>query len=99
MINPSVSNADKSSHYVAFILEDLKKKLGVPFSRGVVERAIRDGKFGSTCDSRYFLKEGVTTKGSKRDLRKARCCTIKIYYAVKTCRGCIKVKLICSENV
>lgn len=75
MINPSVSNADKSCHYVAFILEDLNKKLGVPLSRGVIERAIKDGKCGSTCDSRYFVKEGVTTKTGSRC--KARCCTVK----------------------
>ena len=57
---------------MALILDDLNKKLGVPFSRDVIERAVRNGKFGNTCDNRYFLREGVTTKGNKRDLRKAR---------------------------
>ena len=79
MINPEVAKADKSMHYVAIILDDLRK-LGIPCQRKVIDKAIRDGSCGNTCDSRYFLKEGSTAcsiQGQpKSTLRKARCCTI-----------------------
>ena len=79
VINPTVSNANRSAHYAAVILDDLKK-IGVHCDRLAVEKDVRRRECGNTVDNRYFLKEGVnasTIQGQpKRNLHKARCCTL-----------------------
>ncbi len=79
MINPEVTNASKTQHYVAIVLDE-SKKLGVQCQRTVIERAVRDMKCGNSTDNRYFLKQGVlasTMQGQpKSNTRKVRCCTI-----------------------
>ncbi len=73
-----MSNVDKTSHYVAVVLDDLKR-LGVRCQCTVIEKAVRDTACGNVSDSRYFLKKGVNAtaiKGQpKQNLRKVRCCT------------------------
>ena len=74
-----MANADKSTHYVALILDDLKK-LGVQCHRAIIATAVRGNACGNTSDCRYFLKDGVDASSIqgqlKCNLRKARCCTI-----------------------
>lgn len=80
MINPDVNNAGKSIHYLAIIVQDLKK-LGVYHQQSAaLEKAVRDTRGCYTSDNRYFLKEQVevsTIQGQPMTkMRKACCCTI-----------------------
>ncbi len=72
-----MANASRSTHYVALILDDLEKKLGVQCSRAAVEKAVRDNSCGNTSDSRYFLKDGTHASSIQGQLKcNLRCCTI-----------------------
>ena len=79
MINPSVTNAEHSQHYVAMVLDEVLSNLASHFERKYVEASVKSNG-GNACDSRYFLKKGceATTLSClpKHMLHKRRCCTI-----------------------
>lgn len=45
MVNPDVTNCDKSTHYVAIVLSGVNK-FGVPADRSMIEKAIKDSVCG-----------------------------------------------------
>lgn len=84
MVNPDVTNSDRSTHYVAIILdkESGVNKFGVSGDRSTIEKAIKDSACGNFREARYFLKESSVNATSiqgqpKGSLRKCRCCCIK----------------------
>lgn len=79
MINPSVTSAEHTEHYVAMVLDEVISKLASHFERKYVEACVKSSG-GNIGDSRYFLKKGceATTLSClpKLKLHKRRCCTI-----------------------
>ena len=81
IINPEVTNREKSKFWVAVALGDLQR-FGVQCSRSGLEAAVKNGH-GMVNDSRYFLKQDVSltvSPGSgdpvpKSFCRKSRCCS------------------------
>lgn len=56
MINPSVTNAKHSQHYVAMVLDEVLSDLVPHFERKYLETSVKSSG-GNTCDSRYFFEE------------------------------------------
>ena len=84
MINPSVTNADRSDEVVAVVVDDVLSAGLSKLDKGSIERCIKDSGRGSTTAARYFLKEDVVFEARslsgvpKSKLRKRRCCSISI---------------------
>ena len=80
IINPSVTNVEKSDHYIAIVL-DSPSKLGVAIEHSAFVKAVRDSACGNIGNNHYFLRHGAEATfihGQRKScLRKARCCTIK----------------------
>ncbi len=80
VLNPDVSNKDKSKSYVAVMFADLNL-LGVDCQRNTIESVLRQSGLGIINDSRYFLKKDAPSVHpgqllSKSLYRKVRCCSI-----------------------
>lgn len=80
MVNPQVSNADRSESFIAVVIDDLLSARLVSQSKVSIERAVKDSGLGSTVDARYFLKQGASADSlsglPKSQVHKRRCCTI-----------------------
>jgi hypothetical protein len=80
MINPNVSNIDRSESFIAVVLDDLFNAGLSSMNRVMIEKAVKETKCGSTTNGRYFLKgdERVSSYASVRKTQtiKRRCCSI-----------------------
>ena len=82
IINPSVSNADRSDYFVAMVLDDVLSKISSTFGKEVIEKSVKASGYGcgsNTSDSRYFLRKGcsaTTLSLPKQKLHKRHCCII-----------------------
>ncbi len=96
VLNPDVSNKDKSKSYVAVMFADLNL-LGVDCQRNTIESVLRQSGLGIINDSRYFLKKDAPSVHpgqllSKSLYRKVRCCSITKMLLITMClTGYIKV--------
>lgn len=83
VINPDVSNKDKSCSFVAIAVGDLVR-LGVKCQKDELECAVRQQGCGIVNDLRYFLKPDATDdRMSKVACRKMRCCSIDKHHIDK----------------
>ena len=82
MVNPSVTNADRSCEFIAIVIDDALSAGLSQISKGCIERAIKDCGHGSTSDARYFEDVEVECHSlsglPKCQLRKRRCCSISL---------------------
>ena len=80
MINPDVSNKDRTKFYLLVMFTDLNG-LGLNCQRSQIDPVLRNSGLGILNDSRYFLKKDApcVVPGQmlpKSLCRKVRCCSI-----------------------
>ena len=91
MINPDVSNMDRSESFIAVVLDEVGNMINV--TRDEIEAAVKSSGRGSTNSARYFLKRGskvgrgmVSMCGlPKASQHKRRCCCISKNLINKKC--------------
>ena len=73
VLNPDVTNTDRSIHYIAVILDKYSGvgKFGISTDRCKIEKAVKDSACGNCREARYFLKDtsvnATTIQGQPKD--------------------------------